>query len=237
MKANLLYLMIFPLLLALFSCGGEKTQDASSDVEGQETTTALDSPTAENTSPTSSPTKEVMPSETIKNGSAKDAIAEIRAEYTRLQQLLEAGTLRKDTKAFNCDGDPTEGELIRYYEDDKLVVMQHNQGSEHSWESKQIYLENAVPFFALEEEGYWTFGGPQNKDETSNTIDYVTENRYYFQNGELIRQLTKKYETHSWEKLPEGSEVPNKEVDVISDQNYQGVLPHFADFKKGRVGC
>ena len=213
--------MLF-LFLTLFSCGGNKP---SPDTSMNDLTEEAASPSQEETAhPAPVPTK-------------KETITAIRAEYARLQKLLEADALRKDTKAFDCDGDPTEGELVRYYENDQLVVIQHNQGSEHSWEIKQIYLQSAVPIFVLEEEGYWTFGGPLNKEESANTIDYVTENRYYFQEGELIRQLMKKYETHSWEKLPEGSEVPNKEVEVTPEQNYLGVLPYVADFKKGIVGC
>ena len=238
MKAKLSAQLAIFLVLTLFSCGGNNSQNTSTDDLTQEQEASAAASTKEEKAyPAPSPTTEVMPAETAKNGSTKEAIAEIRAEYVRLQALLEAGTLRKDTKAFDCEGDPTEGELIRYYENDHLVVMQFNQGSEHSWDLKQVYLKNTVPFFVLEEEGYWSFGGPLNKDGSANTIDKVTENRYYFQEGELIRQLTKKFETHSWEQLPEGNAVPNKEVEIISGQNYLGVLPYFADFKRGVVDC
>jgi hypothetical protein len=239
MKANYANLLLLFLFFALLSCGGNNPpQEISMNDLGEESA-ASNAPSSkeEIAHPAPPPSSEVMPVEPAKSGSTKEAITAIRTEYARLQKLLEEGTLRKDTKAFDCAGDPTEGELVRYYEEDQLVVIQHNQGSEHSWEIKQVYLKNAVPIFVLEEEGYWTFGGPLNKDESANTIDYVTENRYYFQEGELIRQLTKKYETHSWEKLPEGSEVPNKEVEVTPEQNYLGVLPYVADFKKGVVGC
>ncbi|WP_020538982.1 hypothetical protein [Lewinella cohaerens] len=237
MKANLLYPVTILLFSVLFSCGGEATQEATTDEIKQETT-SIDSPSEEEkTHPTPAPSKEVMLEETVKNGSTKEAVAAIRAEYARLQKMLDAGTLRKEVKTFDCEGDPTEGELVRYYEGDDLVVMQHNQGGGHGWEGKQIYLKGGMPFFVLEEEGYWTFGGPLNEDETSNTIDYSTENRYYFQDGVLIRQLTKAFETHSWEKLPEGNEVPNEEVEIIADQSYLDVLSYIADLKKGVVGC
>jgi hypothetical protein len=238
MKVNLPALVAIFLVFALLSCGGNNPEGTSTDdlTQEQEASPASSSK-EEKAHPAPSPTTEVIPAEPVKNGSTKEAIAEIRAEYARLQALLAAETLRKDAKAFDCEGDPTEGELIRYYEDDKLVVIQFNQGSEHSWDIKQVYLKNAEPFFVMEEEGYWTFGGPLNEDGTANTIDYVTENRYYFEEGALIRQLTKKFETHSWENLPEGSDVPNKEVEIIADQNYLGVLPYVADFKKGVVGC
>lgn len=238
MKASLPALVAIFLVFTLFSCGSDNKQSSSTDnlAQEQDISTAT-SPKEGKTYPAPSSLAEAMPTEPVKNSATKEAITAIRAEYARLQKLLEEGTLRKDTKAFDCDGDPTEGELIRYYENDQLVVIQHSQGSEHSWEIKQVYLKNAVPFFVLEEEGYWTFGGPLNQDGSANTIDYVTENRYYFQEGTLIRQLTKKFETHSWENLPEGKAVPNKEVDIIADQNYLGVLPYVADFKKGIVGC
>lgn len=234
MKANLLTILLFS---ALFSCGGEATQEATTDEIKQETT-SIDSPVEEeNKHPAPAPTKEVMPAETVKNGSTKEAIAAIRAEYARLQKMLDAGTLRKEVKTFDCEGDPTEGELVRYYEGDDLVVMQHNQGGGHGWEGKQVYLKSGIPFFTLEENGYWTFGGPLNEDGTPNTIDYAKEDRYYFQNGVLIRQLTKEFEIHSWETLPEGNEVPNEEVEITVDQNYLDVLPYIADLKKGIVGC
>ncbi len=237
MKVNSFYLLIFPLLLMLLSCGGDKTQEVSTD-KVKQVTTAVDSPVEEKmTHPAPLPSKEAMPEETTKDGSTKEAITAIRAEYARLQKMLDDGTLRKEVKTFDCEGDPTEGELIRYYEGDDLVVLQHNQGGGHGWEIKQVYLKGGMPFFTLEESGYWTFGGPLNEDETSNTIDYTKEDRYYFQNGVLIRQLTKEFEMHSWETLPEGNEVPNEEVPVTERQDYQDALPYFSDFKKGVVGC
>lgn len=236
MKVNSAALLVLFLIVTLFSCGGDNNQTSSTD-DLTQTQEASASIKEEKVLPIPSPSIEAMPTESVKNGSTKEAIAEIRAAYARLQALLEAGTLRKDTKAFGCEGDLMEGELIRYYEEEELVLIQHSQGSEHSWEIKQVYLKNAVPFFVLEEEAYWTFGGPLNQDGTANTIDYVTENRYYFQEGELIRQLTKQFENHSWEQLPEGNEVPNKEVEIIPNQNYLGVLPYVADLKKGVVGC
>ncbi len=162
-------------------------------------------------------------------------IAEIRAAYLQTQNLLADNKLRKETKTYDCAGDPGSGSLVRYYEGDELKLMIHQFGSEHYWFSKHIFLSNGAPYFIYEEEGTWNFGGPHTAEQ-SNTIDKITEQRYYLQNGNLVQHLKKSFEVKSWEQKPNRDKIANKKMDIKSGETYP-LAAAIPLWKEGKVSC
>lgn len=220
--------------LLAFSCTNREETKEKIEETTEEIATA---PSTERTTPRPSPAAptSLEEEEQEEKGNSTDLIATIRNDYATTMKLLEDGALREETKEFECDSDPGGGILIRYYNNEILVMIIHELYSEHSWETKSIYLKDAQPFFVFQEEGYWMFGGPLD-EETPNTVDNITETRYYLSEGEIIRQLTKSYENKSWEESPESSEIPNEEVKEAKGTAYP-LLPAIPQLIAGNVGC
>ncbi len=164
-----------------------------------------------------------------------EAIVAIKAAYLQTQTKLNNGSLRKETKSYNCDGDPGSGNLLRYYEGNDLLLMVHEFSTEHYWFSKHIFLANGQPYFIYEEEGTWGFGGPIN-DHQSNTIDKITEQRYYLQNGKIVQHLKKSFEEKSWEAKPDRNKIANKKMKIKDGETYPlaAALPLWI---AGNVSC
>lgn len=163
------------------------------------------------------------------------AIAEIKNLYLQTQNKLTNNKLRKETKGYDCDGDPGSGNLLRYFEGNDLLLMVHEFSTEHYWFSKHIFLTNGEPYFIYEEEGSWGFGGPQSETQ-SNTIDKITEQRYYLQNGQVIQHLKKSFEEKSWEAKPNRDKIPNKKMKVKKGEQYpqKAAIPLWME---GKVSC
>lgn len=142
----------------------------------------------------------------------------IREDYEIIVQDLEAELLTLDSIAYECD--EVEGQVLMYTDQEeglRLAINSYSDGG-HSGATEYWYFRDDAPIFMLRESGYWTFGGPPPEESddsefpTTHSIDYVTEDRYYFADGKLIRQLEKKYELHSWEKTPGAENTPNEKV-------------------------
>lgn len=225
------------LLLTFFAC------DRAAAPTSSETASAT-APVVEETSEEivrhKAPASEKMPEpmSAVEQGGNEDTastIQEIRTEYARITQLLAAEELRKDSLGFECEYDPGGGSLLRYYEGDELVMMQLEMGYEHAWENKTVYLKNNTPFFVFEEDGYWHFGGPEVEDG-ANTIDAISENRYYLESARVIRHLQKDYEFKSWEENLESNEIPNESVTAGIGELYDD-MPVIGEMMEGNAGC
>lgn len=227
----LLLTLLFTLLL---SCEAEQSTESTAAIPPENST-------ATEEAPLDASARSVPPADLAKEKTndlapeGSDQITNIRTNYARIQKQIEEGKLREEIKTFECKNDPGGGELIRYYDGKDLVAISLDQGSEHSWEVKKIYLVNNEPFFVFEEKGYWQFGGPLNED-APNTIDNIQETRYYLKEGEIIRKLVKDYKIKSWEKETDSAEVPNENVVVPAGTQYpeMSALPQW---RAGKVGC
>lgn len=164
-------------------------------------------------------------------------VEQIRADYGATMEKLNKGDLKKITKDFSCEEDPAEGTLTRYYEGEQVVILEHSIGHEHGWISQKIYFKNGQPYFVFAEVGSWYFGGPEKTDDSGeNTIDDISETRYYIHEGNVIRKLNKKYLIKSWEAKPKIDKIPNKTVTEGVGKPYPeaAAIPMFL---KGDVGC
>jgi hypothetical protein len=168
--------------------------------------------------------------------SQADIVEQIRADYGATMAKITKESLKKLTKEFSCEDD-AEGTLNRYYNGDELEMLEYTLGYEHGWESQTIYFKNGQPYFIFEEEGSWHFGGPEGTTEAGeNTIDDISETRYYIQSGKVIRKLNKKYQIKSWETKPKVNEIPNKTITEGLGKTYPkaDAIPKLS---KGNVAC
>jgi len=213
------------LFLLLLGCGtpAEEKTPAATETEREESPT----PSGSSADP--------IAGEGASEEKSPESIADIRTVYARTQSLLDGGELREETKEYDCTDDPGSGSLKSYSMGEEVVILEWSEGGEHYWNTKKIYLKNNQPYFVLEQEGSWNFGGPLN-EEAPNTIDRVTEMRYYLKAGTILQQLSKSYEYKSWEESPTKEEVPNKIVPDAVGKEYH-LLSVIPELLLGNVGC
>lgn len=213
------HLLLITLALFIFSCGS----DPDPDTAEAETTDSVA------VDPLAAPDRMISPRglEPAKTGE-NDPMTAIREDYARIQAALEAGELLKDSIPYLCEESMMQGQLELYSAGGAVVLAVHgySQG-DHSGTTERYYFRNGQPIFLYRESGYWQFGGlMQTMDdgtEVPGTIDKITENRFYFHEGQTINALTKQYELRSWEDLDPDS-VPNETM------AHNGELPESLDF-------
>lgn len=171
---------------------------------------------------------------------ADPVLESIRQEYARIQDLLTSGKLKQDSIAYTCSGGEVNGQL-NFYRDASGVVLAVNGYSQgdHAWVTEKYYLRRGAPFFLFRELGYWSFGGPmQTLDdgtEAPGTIDKITEERYYFNDGATIKALTKAYEIRN-DEAADPAKIPNETLSHNGEipDGYQLVR---AAIKNNKVDC
>lgn len=130
--------------------------------------------------------------------SEDDQLATIRTDYQRIEAARKAGALAKDSLSYYCENAMTEGSIYLYTDDSGLVLATHSRGTgSHGGISEKYYFREGELVFHFQEAGHWQFGGSMitNPDgsEMPGTIDYTTEERRYYNSGEIIKALTKSY--------------------------------------------
>lgn len=219
------------VLLSSFVYACTPTPTGEADTNGIADTTTVDTPKEASTDPMIG--EEDLPD-------ADPVLESIRQEYARIQGLLTSGQLKQDSIAYTCSGGEVNGQL-NFYRDASGVVLAVNGYSQgdHAWVTEKYYLRRGTPFFLFRELGYWSFGGPmQTMDdgtEVPGTIDEITEERYYFDNGATIKALTKAYEIRNDEEV-EPDKIPNETMSHNGEipDGYQLVR---AAMKNNKVDC
>jgi hypothetical protein len=213
-----------------FSCEQKSSSD-SQTVDNQEITEG------EAAAHKSQPAPKTLTDEVDVAEEEIDIIEQIRADYGATMEKLDKRSLKKEIKKFDCDDDPGGGTLTRYYNGEAIEMLEYSIGYEHGWISQKIYFKNEVPYFIFVEEGYWYFGGGEGADDSGeNTIDDITETRYYMESGKVIQELSKKYLIKSWEAKPKVNEIPNTKVTEGLGKPYPQAetIPKLL---KAEVGC
>ncbi len=236
MKKFLHVIIVSIFSLSIFSAGCSGNQKEESQIVSSKVDSINNLPENKKIITAKKQAENINPDLEAKELKTDDAvIAEIRTAYLQTQNLLADNKLRKDTKTYDCTGDPGNGSLLRYYEGEDLKLMIHQFGSEHYWFSKHIFLSNGAPYFIYEEEGTWGFSGPHTAEQT-NTIDKITEQRYYLQNGKIVQHLKKSFEEKSWEAKPDRNKIANKKMKVKDGETYPlaAAIPLWI---AGKVSC
>ncbi|WP_235297422.1 hypothetical protein [Portibacter marinus] len=147
---------------------------------------------------------------------SKDPIEQIQMKYQKTRSWLESAVIDSTAKPYECEGDPISGKIIHYAKDGEIIAVKHEtMMGDHSGSTHIYYLDQGHIYFVYQIDGGWSFGGPLTKDENGfdvpGTIDRIEENRFYIQDGKVIKQLHKAFELKSWEEKS-AADFPNKEV-------------------------
>jgi len=168
---------------------------------------------------------------------ATDPIEEIKNEYSRLQEQLQAKKLTSAHLTYDCNEEPS-GEITFYTDKGEIKVIEHFY-AEHSHfsASEKYFIKNGQPFFIFKEETVWNFDG--GTPEKPITKDDITETRIYLQNEKILKCLEKKYSIRSDNKAqPSPDTIPSKETQCDTDElmkTYQSLLRN--KDKKGEIKC
>ncbi|TXF85430.1 hypothetical protein FUA23_20680 [Neolewinella aurantiaca] len=182
-------------------------------------------------------TNEVLPSTVTKNPQGNkdlpltddEAITRIRAFFQKVSSQRTAGTLKSEEVEYACEGTGQVG-VVTFYSDAGGVVLVENEYGmgDHAGQTDQWYFIEGKLAFLYAQAGTWQFGGAMTKDQDGNevpgTIDKITENRYYFNDGVLVKHLTKYYEIESGKEEVDPNNVPNETVP------HNGETPESYDF-------
>ncbi len=138
----------------------------------------------------------------------------IRKGYARIEAALKAGALHKDSILYRCEDAMVEGQIDLYEDDGGVVLAVHGFSmGDHSGTTEHYYFQGGKPIFLFRESGVWRFGGPMvtmdDGTDSPGTIDNITEDRLYFNEGSTIKALTKAYELINGEG-PDPATVPNE---------------------------
>ena len=145
-----------------------------------------------------------------------ESIADIREKFSIISQAVKDSAYRKVETPIGCEVDPIEGTLSYYFDGEDLRYVSYSVAEgDHSWFQYTYYVWDDRLFFAFHERGYWQFDTGANVDGTlSETIDYLSEHRYYFADQQPIRCLEKKWEVKSVDtKQAKANEIPNTSID------------------------
>lgn len=228
MKNYFTYVLCLLAVFSIVACK-QASNSGSQTIEKQET--------ERKTAHQPQTTPEVLTDDADVIGIETDVIEQIRANYAVTMERLSKESLKKVTKEFDCEDEGVSGTLTRYYNGDKIELIDYSIGHEHSWKSQKIYFKDDEPYFIFVEEGTWYFGGEDGTDDSGeNTVDDISETRYYLEDGNVIRKLNKKYLIKSWEAKPKINEIPNETVTDDLGKSYPD-MQWLPTLLKGEIGC
>jgi len=105
---------------------------------------------------------------------------------------------------------PMEAKVVFHQNADsgnvEYITVDGSMG-DHSGISESFYFLNGQLIFVFQQDSHWSF----HPQDPSQTIDTVTEKRYYFEKGALFQATVKKYEGGGPEKLQEASQKAEKQ--------------------------
>jgi len=163
-----------------------------------------------------------------------ELIYEIRNQYKVIIAAKEKGELKEHTIEYECPDYPASGEITFFSDKYGLKLIEHSSSDgSHSGGLDQYFLWNGDLFFFYSDFGSWTFDYNQaENDEVEHTIDYITESRYYFNNGTAFKCLEKNYEVYSSRKDNLKSEdVENEDIDCEAGPDIIDKLVQIQGFK------
>ncbi len=118
----------------------------------------------------------------------EDAVTQIRARYNE----IEAASLRSASLNFEATDGPESGKLTRYYQGQEMVkaVLTYSLG-DHGGAEESYYYSQGQLCFVYAASSSWRFTGRTLANGESETADESAEQRIYFRDGQMIRDLRK----------------------------------------------
>ncbi|MCI5057707.1 MAG: hypothetical protein MRY83_16450 [Flavobacteriales bacterium] len=143
--------------------------------------------------------------------SETDPIEKIRQLYKVVIGQKQDSILTIKTKYYNCPDYPEEGSVTYYHNnnDIRLIELNYSDGG-HSGAQEQFFVENGKLFFHFFDMSYWTFVDSEGEQKTK---DVFIQERTYFDNGKVIKCLSKEFSSNDGENVQDLSQkTPNKEI-------------------------
>lgn len=130
--------------------------------------------------------------------------ARLEAIQKRYAEVTTKNSLIMKSHTFECVGGEVNIRLRRYFEVDQLAQAAIEVAFPgHASERYEFIYSSGQMVFAIANENSWGFSSEVAGD---NTVDTITQRRYYFDNGETFRCLKKKVKG------------PTKQVDKLLEQ-------------------
>lgn len=201
-------LLLLSISILLFTCGSESTSGVVT--EEPEAPKLVEQPVTAEGEVTS---QEIISAE-VETEESDDPMTAIRKNFARIEKAKEAGTLHKDSIPYSCEDAMVQGDVTLYADDENVVLAVHSYTlGDHSGVTEHYYFRDGKPIFLYRESGVWQFGGEmrtlEDGTEAPGTIDIITEDRLYFNEGSTIKALTKEYEIRNGEDV-DPTTIPNE---------------------------
>jgi len=121
-------------------------------------------------------------------GPVEDAVSQIRVRYHE----IESAALRSEVLTFEATDGPESGTLTRYYRGPELVkaALSYSLGDHGGADESFYYLQGQL-CFVFAASSSWRFTGRTLANGEEETIDESVEQRIYFHEGKVIRDLRK----------------------------------------------
>lgn len=199
-------------LSAIFALLGCNQNEESNPKPSAQAGTQLDNPAPLHApAPTSAPapgTKAATPvptaEEKTEDSPAASDAARLEAVQKRYAEVTTKNSLIMKSHTFECVGGEVNIRLHRYFEVDQLAQAAIEVSFPgHASERYEFIYTAGQMVFAIANENSWGFSSELAGD---NTVDTITQRRYYFDNGETFRCLKKKVKG------------PTKQVDKMLEQ-------------------
>lgn len=158
-------------------------------------------------------TEEALPAADPEEMTEEEAIAYAKGVATEITAKAEAGVFKTDSIEYACE-DAMLGGTLTLYSDAGGIVLAENSFSmsDHEGQTDRWYFKDGKLVLLHEYHGTWRFGGKMTTDEDGNeypgTIDDITENYFYFDQGHLFKHLVKEYQIVSGEEEINPDDVP-----------------------------
>jgi hypothetical protein len=139
-----------------------------------------------------------------------EIILEIRTEFSRINSL----PLTKKSFDWECEDAPMSGTMVYYFDNNKIVKVKIQEGTEHHESVTENYYKDGKFIFSYEVFTSIPLSGPETK----------TEYRTYVKNDKVIRSMENKIITKSERKELDNSSTEYKVLKAYSTKNFVAVL-------------
>ncbi|WP_124979824.1 hypothetical protein [Nonlabens xiamenensis] len=162
-------------------------------------------------------------------------IQQIKSDYQAIRQKIDNNALTKNKESFTCTKKDGNGYLTTYRDGEQIVLLEYQEGIGHTYTTKRIYLKDQQAFFVFETTETWSSSG-QKEDGTIITNSEITEQRYYLEDGKILKKLIKSYNKDSADSDFSSDQIPNEVVENAADTTYPE-MKEIEQLLEGNIPC
>lgn len=164
-----------------------------------------------------------------------DPIQDIRQKFSYIMKAKSDNLLTTTEFSYECPYEPGEGTITFFYEGEALRLVEYSfHEGEHYGGTDQYFVWNDELFFAYYDHGSWRFDYENGDFSNPQTVDEITQKRFYFDNQQPIRCLLKQFERYSRNIHHLAShDVPNQETSCDEAQTVQSTFKLLLEWQDG----